>query len=360
MNGRIKVGIVGTGNLVGIASAHLAGYLLKDEAVVTAVYDKLPKAAEDWRNAKGLRDVAVCESFEQLVSLVDAVSICTPNFTHMDYTVAALQAGKYVMCEKPICVPKDDLTKLETACRSTSAIHMVNFNYRKIPAVKLLKLLIDQGRVGEIYMYRQAMGGNRLSNPAVPFEWRMDKSMSGTGALGDFGSHMLDMACFLAGDGPEFFEELYGFTSTAVKKRPLKESEGLREVENDDCAVFSARGKNGALFSFMASRVGDIGNRIEIVGSKAIVQFDIRRPLSLQIEEKEAGSAFTGASGTIFNDEYKRTDRWADSEKPVSAAFVSCADNVMDFVDAVATGTQPPCGLLHGIYIQRLINQLDK
>ncbi len=356
MKTKLKIGIIGTGSNLGIASAHLEGYRLSPDAEISAVYDTDRAQAERWCAMKGLDSGLIRNSIDALLDASDAVSVTTPNRFHVGYSLQVIGRGKHVICEKPIGVPGDDLDALQRACESTTRVAMVNFNYRRIPGFRMLKKLVENGDLGDIYLYRQTQGGGRLANESIPYEWRMDKTMSGPGALGDFGSHMLDTMDFiLHGTGSDFVA-LDAFESTCIKER--SSPSGMKRVQNDDCAIFHGRTSGGTLATFMASRVGALGNQLELVGSKAIARFNMKNPLQVEIQRRKSGEGFGfGADFELWSDESCiGIEAWRTTKSP---EMLACAENVMEFVHSAVQGIEPPVSIVQGIRIQKLVNELD-
>ncbi|MCC7016203.1 MAG: Gfo/Idh/MocA family oxidoreductase [Rhodospirillales bacterium] len=211
---------------------------------------------------------------------IDVVAIATPGNTHCEIAVAAARAGKHVICEKPLAL---DAAEAERMCRAADAAgvkHLVNFNYRRVPAVALAKQIIEDGRLGEIYYFRATYWQDWPLDPAFPFLWRMDKAVAGAGSMADKGSHLVDLARFLVGE----FAEVAAATRTFVNERPA--GNGVRAVTTDDAAAFVARFENGALGLFGTSRMS-AGHRnslgFEVNGSRGSLIFDLERLNELQV-----------------------------------------------------------------------------
>ena len=224
------------------------------------------------------------------VSLVDVV---TPGNTHRDIVLAALEAGKHVLCEKPLANTLAEAGEMLTAARNAGTVNMVCFNYRRAPAVQLAKKLVDEGRLGTIRHWRSTYLQDFIMDPNFPLIWRLKKELAGSGALGDIGAHSVDLARFLVGG----ISEVVGMTETFVKERPLEEASaggGLSasgtaetgEVTVDDAAAFLARFENGAIGTFEVTRFA-AGRRnqngFEINGSKGSVAFDMERMNELEV-----------------------------------------------------------------------------
>ena len=188
----VRIGIIGCGSTIGIARNHIGAYKRCRDAEITAVYDLIDGRAEACIQHMELRDAKACESLEELFSLCDAVSICTPNCTHVDLTVAALKNGKHVLCEKPFAPAPEECEQAIRYARLSGRVAMIGLCYRDIPGLRYMKQLIDEGRMGKVFFVREEQGGDRIAAPQGKLEWRMQRELSGPGALADFGSHMME------------------------------------------------------------------------------------------------------------------------------------------------------------------------
>lgn len=207
---------------------------------------------------------------------VDLVDVSTPGHTHAEISIAAAQAGKHVYCEKPLTFTVTDGKQMLAAVREAGVKHMVNFNYRRCPAVSLAKQMIVAGDLGEIRHVRCTYLQDWLVDPEFPMNWRLRKEAAGSGAHGDLGAHSIDLARFLAGE----IAEVVGLTKTFITERPAEGSsdgltaiagEGTEPVTVDDTSIFLAKFANGATGTFEATRLAPGRknyNRFEINGSK--------------------------------------------------------------------------------------------
>ena len=190
---KIKVGIIGTGMATSISSAHARGILKNENAELFSIYNLNREASYKWCDALGLDHCLYAESADELIEKCDAVIICTPNFTHTEYVCKVAAAGKNMLCEKPICSNEEEASQIAQALENYKAKGMVNMSYRCIPAIRMIREYIESGKCGKVYAVRHNMGGSRLANEAIPLEWRFVRSVSGSGALGDFGSHAFSL-----------------------------------------------------------------------------------------------------------------------------------------------------------------------
>jgi predicted dehydrogenase len=218
---------------------------------------------------------------------IQFVDVSTPNYLHAEQAVAALAAGKHVACEKPLAGTLKDARAMRNAAqRARRSKTFVWYNYRRCPAIALAYRLIREGRLGRIYHVR----ANYLQNtggPEARLSWRFQKKYAGTGAHGDLNSHIVDLARFLTGD--EIIEVAGAIAETFIVERPLAASHAVRNAATaaargprlgksdvDDCVLFLARFKGGAVGSFEATRLGtghQNNNTIELNGEHGALRF---------------------------------------------------------------------------------------
>lgn len=241
---------------------HLKTVCGRDKAKVEAMAQRWgwEKAVTDWRQ--------VVE--DKSIELVD---ICSPNNTHCEIALAALEAGKIVACEKPLAMDGREATQMAEAARRKKAVTMVWFNYRRVPAIAFARRLIEQGRIGRIFHFRALYLQDWTLSPDVPLTWRMDRAVAGSGVTGDLLSHLVDISNYLAGE----IESVSAASTIFVGERPLPEG-GRGKVEIEDAAVFLARYKNGALGHFEATRFANgrkNANTFEVNGDRGSLYFNL-------------------------------------------------------------------------------------
>ena len=215
---------------------------------------------------------------------IDIVDIVTPGFMHCEMAVGAAKAGKHVICEKPLANTVAEAEKMVAAVEKAGVKNMVAYNYRRVPAIVYAKQLIDQGKLGKLFHFRATYLQSWIVDPSFPLVWRLEKDKAGSGALGDIGSHIIDLAHFLVGD----ISKLVATTKTFVKERPIvEEVSGLSatakgtakgKVTVDDAVLIIAHFKNGALGSLEATRFATSRmnqNSFEVNGSKGSITFDL-------------------------------------------------------------------------------------
>ncbi|MHB1317756.1 MAG: Gfo/Idh/MocA family protein, partial [Anaerolineae bacterium] len=196
---------------------------------------------------------------------------CASANAHAEPTLAAIAAGKHVLCEKPLASTAADARRMWQAAEAAGVVHMTGFNYRLVPAVRFVRDLIDQGVIGQLYSFRGAYLQEGGDNPERPWSWRSDRSQGGYGAIGDIGVHIIDLARFLMGE----IKALTAMTQTFVRERPMPDRPGeTGKVTVDDAFVSTVAFENGAIGTIEASKVATgrkNQNTFEINGSKASV-----------------------------------------------------------------------------------------
>jgi predicted dehydrogenase len=206
---------------------------------------------------------------------IDLIDICTSNATHESIAVAAAKSGKHILCEKPIARNSREAKRMMEAARDAGIVHMVAFNYRRVPALALAKKLIENGKIGRVFHFNAVYYQDWLVDPNFPYVWRNDVKESGSGAHGDMNAHIVDLARFLIGD----IEAVNGAKEIFVKQRKTNEGKML-DVTADDAMYFLARFQCGALGAFLCSRFATGRKnylRIEIFGSEGSLSFNLER-----------------------------------------------------------------------------------
>ncbi|MBD1382536.1 Gfo/Idh/MocA family oxidoreductase [Bacillus sp. IB182487] len=223
---------------------------------------------------------------------IDLIDIVTPNNTHVEMTIAAARAGKHILCEKPLAMTTAEAYRILETVKENNVVHMICHNYRYTPAVQMAKKLIEEGKLGKIYHIRAHYLQDWIMDPKIPLVWRLKKEVTGYGAHGDIGAHIIDLARFLIGE----FSEVTGMMQTFIKERPIStDSDGLSgstasdktgQVDVDDATAFLAKFSNGAFGVFEATRFAGgnrNGNRFEINGEKGSIRWDMENMNNLEV-----------------------------------------------------------------------------
>lgn len=253
MDKKIKIGIIGSGN---ISINHIESYMNNPYAEVYAICDINPDKLEEKKEKYGI--TRVFNSCEEMLKLeeIDAVSVCTWNSAHKDCTIAALKAGKHVLCEKPMAMSKAEAEEMKRVADEAGKLLMIGFVRRQGNDCAILKEFIDAGNLGEIY-YAKATYLRRNGNPGG---WFGDKSRSGGGPLIDLGVHVIDLVRYLMGNPKPV--SVYGVTYQKLLDRPgikTKKTysaalEGVNDVcDVEDLASALIRFDNGATLAVEAS-----------------------------------------------------------------------------------------------------------
>jgi predicted dehydrogenase len=231
----------------------------------------------DWREVVERRDV-------------DLVDICTPPGTHAEIAAAAAASGKAVLTEKPLATSYAAGLSAARAVERAGVLNAVGFNYRRLPAVSLMKRMIEEGMVGEVRHFRATWLSDEFCDPSIPFDWRFDRAMGGTTIL-DLGCHLVDMALWMVGE----LRSVSAQSATFTTLRPGA-SGGELPVDVDDAAAALARFSSGATAVFEVSRTcprRPCDFTVEINGSRGTLVFDYRRLNELSFGDgSEAGALY--------------------------------------------------------------------
>ncbi len=256
----------------------------RDRAALEAAARQLgwEEVETDWRKAVERKDI-------------DVIDIATPGHLHHSQALAAAEAGKDIICEKPLANTLAEAKEMLRAVEKAGVKHMLMFNYRRIPAVAFAKKLIEEGRLGKVYHYHGAYLQDWIMDPQFPLVWRLEKKFAGSGALGDIGSHAADLAQYLNSD----IEAVTGEMTTFIKERPrlAETAGGLRargskdkgRVTVDDDTSFLARFRNGSVGVFESSRF--CGGRrnyntFQVYGSEGSLAFNLERMNELEFFDR--------------------------------------------------------------------------
>ncbi|TMR16288.1 Gfo/Idh/MocA family oxidoreductase [Nonomuraea turkmeniaca] len=295
---------------------------------------------------------------------VQIVDICTPGDSHAEIAIAALEAGKHVICEKPLANTVAEAEAMVRAAATASGKSMVAFNYRRVPAVALARRFVEEGRLGEIRHVRAQYLQDWIVDPEFPLVWRLQKDKAGAGALGDIGSHIVDAAEFITG---QHVAGVSGLTETFIKERPLAgESAGLGasrteqtgEVTVDDAALFIGRMSGGALASFEATRFATgrkNAMRIEINGQLGSLAFDFEAMNELWLSS--GGGGFERI--LVTEPDHPYVGAWWPPGHGLGYEH-TFTHEIKDFLEALATGTDPSPTFADGLRVQRVLEAVER
>ncbi|MDL4819194.1 Gfo/Idh/MocA family protein [Actinomadura opuntiae] len=292
---------------------------------------------------------------------VEIVDVCTPGDAHAEIAVAALEAGKHVLCEKPLANSVAEAEAMAAAAeraRARGVRSMVGFNYRRVPAVSLARRLVAQGRVGTVRHIRAQYLQDWLTDPRSPFTWRLDRDKAGTGALGDIGAHIIDTAQFITGHALAGVSAVMG---TFVPERPLPGG-GTAEVTVDDAALFVGRTDGGALASFEATRMATGRKnalRIEVSGSSGALAFDLESMNELWFYDGAQDAETAGFRRIVVTEPvHPYAGRWWPPGHLLGYEH-TFTHQMADFLAAIAGGTDPSPSFADGLRVQRVLAAVE-
>jgi predicted dehydrogenase len=375
-NGELRVGMVGYA-FMGAAHSQawrtvnhafdlplrvrMAAVCGRDEEKVRAAATHLgwERTYTDWRDLVAADDI-------------DVVDICTPGDSHCEIALAALAAGKHVLCEKPLANTVEEAREMVAAAeaaRAGGARSMCGFNYRRVPAVAFLRQLIATGRLGTVRHVRAVYLQDWIVDPQFPLVWRLQKDKAGSGALGDIGAHIVDLTQYVTGQS---ITGVSALTETFVRERPLpsassglsaESSSELGTVTVDDAALFLARLSGGAVATYEATRFATgrkNGLRVEVNGSLGSAVFDLERLNELELYDAGAPGTEQGFTRILVT----------EADHPYMAAWWppghiigyehSFTHEMRDFVEAVAVGKDPEPSFVDALQVQQVLDAVER
>ncbi len=338
----------------------------RDEANAAAAADRLGWASyeTDWRRLIERDDIGL-------------IDICTPGDSHAEIAIAALEAGKHVLCEKPLAntVPEAAAMADAAARAARGGVRsMVAFNYRRVPALALARQLIADGRLGDIRHVRARYLQDWLVDPEFPLLWRLRKEKAGSGALGDLGAHIVDLAHFLTGD---VLTGVSALTETFVTRRPLPagpgsgisgsaqasgDGSGAGEVTVDDCALFFGRFVGGAVASFEATRFATgrrNGMSIEVNGSLGSLWFDFESMNELHFHDGAEDPATAGFRRILVTEPtHPYLEAWWPPGHVLGYEH-TFTHELRDLLAAIGEGRDPAPSFADGLRVQRVLAAVE-
>jgi len=322
----------------------------RDEVAVTEAASQLgwDEAVTDWRCLVERDDISV-------------IDICTPGFAHEEIAIAALEAGKHVLCEKPLANTLAQTKSMaEAAARAEAGgvRAMVGFNYRRAPALELARRLISEGAIGDIRHVRAAYLQDWAADQEAPLVWRFESEYAGSGALGDIGSHIVDISQHLL---DQHVSGVSALTETFVKTRKRVGGDGSAPVTVDDLALFVARFTGGATGSFEATRVASgrkNSMRIEIDGESGGLAFDLERLNELALYDQDASPDRRGFRTVLVSEE---SHPWLSAWWPPGHMLGwehTFTHQAHDFLRAIDQGTNPAPSFADGLQVQVVLDSV--
>ncbi|ELZ40526.1 oxidoreductase domain protein [Halorubrum tebenquichense DSM 14210] len=308
--------------------------------------------------------------WEAAIDEVDVFYNLGPNHVHAEPSIAALEAGVPVLCEKPLAPTLEEAAAMRDAAAATGATAGTAFNYRFVPAIRYAKGLIEDGELGEIRQVRGRYLQDWLVDPEAPWAWRMDADMAGSGALGDLGAHTIDLANFLVGEEVGGIDRVSGQLTTFVDERPVyvdgdaageadAEVAEYRDVTVDDAYSAQVAYDSGATGTFEASRVAE-GHKndhaIAVHGSEGSVKFSLERLNELEVL-REGNRGYETVFVTEETDPY--VDRWWPPGHVIGWEHTFVHENY-EFLSAVAEGKSFEPSFADGYEVQQVLAAIQR
>jgi len=314
----IRIGLIGTGLMGRI---HTNGYKRLGDFFPEMEYrpvlqvacarreDKVKAFAEQW----GYKDTETDWRAVIARDDVDAIDICTPNDKHAEIAIAAAEAGKMILCEKPLSRTLEEGERMVAAVEKAGVKNTVWYNYRRVPAVTLAKQIVDSGKLGKIFHFRSNFLQDWTINPDVPqggdATWRLDVDAAGSGVTGDLLAHCIDLAMWINGG----IKDVSAVTETFIKER--KDTSGqVKKVGIDDASLFHCHFENGSLGLFEATRYAR-GHKalftFEINGEHASIRWDLHDLNRMEYFDHSDDSIVRGWRSILVTDgDQPYMDKW--------------------------------------------------
>ena len=318
-NNELRIGLIGTGFMGRTHSnayARVANFFpelqhrVVRQAVCSRNAEKVAAFAKQWGYASTETDWKALIARDD----IDAIDICTPNNVHAEIAIAAAEAGKMILCEKPLARSLDEAQPMVDAVEKAGVNTTVWFNYRRIPAVTLAKQLIDSGKLGKIFHYRTNFLQDWTISPDVPQggegTWRLDLEAAGSGVTGDLLAHCIDTAMWLNGG----IRDVSAVTETFVKERVHQDSGQSQPVKADDACIFHCHFDNGSLGLFESTRYAR-GHKafytLEINGEHASIRWDLHDLNRLEYFDHRDDAIVRGWRSILVTDsDQPYLDKW--------------------------------------------------
>ena len=375
MNDTLRIAMIGHGFM---GAAHSQGWRVAPRffdlaarpemtVVVGRNADAVAASADKWGWAESATD------WREVIERddIDVVDIVTPGDSHAEIAIAALSAGKHVLCEKPLANTVEEAQAMADAAERAAArgvFAMVGFTYRRVPAATFARDLVARGAVGDIRQVRASYLQDWLTDAEAPLTWRMKKELAGSGALGDIGAHAVDLAQFITG---QKVTSVSGVLETFVKERPVLESaSGLTgtagsergEVTVDDMALFSGRFDGGAVGSFEATRFSTGRKnalRVEVAGSAGAISFDLEDLNAVQYYDATAPADRQGFTKILVTEPmHPYLEAWWPAGHMLGYEH-GFTHQARDFVEGITSGVQPTPSVADGLQVQKVLDAVE-
>ena len=346
-------------------------------------------AAVAGRNPEGVRAAAAKYGWDSVETDwralierddIDLIDICTPGNTHAEIAIAALESGKHVLCEKPLAnsvAEAERMTAAADAAAGRNVYSMCGFSYRRTPALALAKRMVAEGRLGQIRHVRAQYLQDWLSDADAPLTWRLDKTKSGSGALGDIGAHSIDAAQWITGRN---ITGVSALMETFVTERPLAGDlvglggHGAAGAERgpvtvDDAALFTARfagtpddgPASGPIGIFEATRFA-LGRknamRLELNGALGSLAFDFEDMNTLSVYDAADGPDSGFRKILVTEPEHPYTGNWWPTGHGLGYEHVF-THQAVDLIHAIAENRPPSPSFADALQVQKVLAAIE-
>ncbi|CAM3671963.1 MULTISPECIES: Gfo/Idh/MocA family protein [Tsukamurella] len=360
----IGVGLVGYAFM---GRAHSQAWLASRQFFSPGIRAELTAIAG--RDAEAARDVAdrfewrsVRTDWRDLLDdpAIGLIDICTPGDTHAEIAIAALAAGKHVLVEKPMAntlAEAEAMAEAAAAARRTGTRSMVGFTYRRLPAIALAREIVARGGLGRVYSVRGQYLQDWLADPKAPWTWRLDRTAAGSGALGDIGAHVIDLAQYVVGDR---ITTVSGTLTTAHSQR-VDAGGTSRAVTVDDSCDFVARFASGASGSFTATRLATGRKnalRLEVSGENGALAFDLEDMNYLEFYDTSGGPDAGFRRIMVTDPQHPYVGAWWPPGHSLGYAQ-PFTHQAVDLLNAIADGTDPAPSFEDGLQVQRVLASIE-
>jgi predicted dehydrogenase len=305
---------------------------------------------------------------------VELVDVCTPGSSHAQIAIAALRAGKHVLCEKPLAntlAEAEEMTREAERAAERGVRAMVGFNYRRVPAIALARQMIAAGRLGVIRHVRAVYLQDWIVDPEFPLVWRLRAEEAGSGALGDIAAHIVDVTQYLLDDR---IAGVSALAETFIKERPLpaaapdgglsaRSANGRGAVTVDDAVLFIARFAGGSLATFEATRLASgrkNAMRVEINGERGSLAFDLEALNELQFYDRTGPSGTQGFTRVLVTEpEHPYLAAWWPPGHLIGYEH-TFTHELRDLLAAIAENRDPRPSFRDGLEVQRVLDAVAR
>ncbi len=320
------------------------------------------------RNENDLKKVQVREGWQNFETdwrkiiddpNVDVIDICTSGDSHAEIAIAALNANKHVLCEKPLANTVAQAAAMTQAAEKSKGKSMVGFNYRLVPAISFAKELVQAGKVGRIFHIRARYLQDWIVDPKFELVWRLQKDLAGSGALGDIAAHIVDMTQFVTG---QKLTGVSALTHTFITERPLVNSTQMGDVTVDDAAIFFGKTDHLAIASYEATRFA-AGSRndfgFEIYGDKGSLKFNFEQMSYLQFCDNTEAKETTGFKNILVTEPtHPYMKNWWPPGHHIGYGE-TFTHQIYDFVTAIKNDTAPTPSFADGWQVQKVLAAVE-